>query len=338
MRVRLVAALAAILSLVSTGDSASPLDRADVDMVACSHHDRECLYAFMDLYLEALSDRNPSRLPLGEDVKFTENDRLLEPGQGVWQTARGITGYQIYAADTKNGQVGFIGVLETDDRHSLYSVRLKVRGHAIREIETLFPGATVGGFLDDRLLEIPAELVTARPGYRVPLPPRERVSREKLQQAADSYYNGIEAGSGDIVAFSDRCHRIENGYPLVNNPGARYPRMITANGELLDYFSGMGCREQFNTNVWSTDSIGDRRYPLIDEEYGIVFAYTLYHRFSKERCIEIRDHGRACVPEEEFGPATLALLEAFKIRNGKIHEMESVWPILPDNRQADHWP
>ena len=158
-----------------------------------------------------------------------------------------------------------------------------------------------------------------------------------MRRAADSYYDGVEQGNGDIVAFSDQCHRIEDGIPLVNNPDVVFPIMISQQGRSLPNFAAMNCRDQFNTRVWSTDSISDRRYPLIDEKYGIVFAYTLYHRFSKSSCVDLRDYGRACAPAGQGTPATLELLEAFKIRGGKIHEMESIWTVLPDNRQTSRW-
>lgn len=334
-----LALLLSISSLLTTADTTrSGLDLADIDITSCASNDRECLYAFIDLYLEALVNGDPSSLPVSGEARFTENDKVLALGEGLWaKGVRGLGSYQIYSADTRTGQAGFIGVVDMGDLHSLFSVRLRIRDHEITQIETLVPGRTLAGFMNGRLLEAAAGLVTARPGYRVPLRPGERVSREKMRDAADSYYDGVEKGNGDVVAFADQCHRVENGIALVNNPDVTYPTMVTKEGEVLDDFAGMPCREQFDTRVWATDSISDRRYPLIDEQYGIVFAYTLYHRFSKDTCVNLLHHGRACVPEGENDPFTLILLEAFKIRSGKIHEMESVWTILPDNRADSAW-
>ena len=325
--------LAAVLCLVSMPGTAAPASSAS-GRAGC---DRECLYGFVDAYLQALVQRDPSQLAVTPDVKFTQNDEILRLGEGIWKTARAIGSYQIYAADTKTGQAGFIGVVKTEDLQSLFSLRLRIEDHRIAEIETIVPGRTVAGMLDGMLLDLPAKLVTARAGYRVALKPSQRVSRKELRRAANSYYDGVEQGDGDIVAFSDQCHRIEDGIPLVNNPDVVFPPLVSMEGRKLPNFAAMGCREQFNTRIWTTDSISDRRYPLIDEKFGIVFAYTLYHRFSKKTCVDIPDYGRACAPQGQDAPATLELLEAFKIRDGKIHEMESIWTVLPDNREKSRW-
>ena len=317
--------------------AARNLNLSDVDLATCSNGDHECLYAFVDAYLDALVARDPSRLPVGPDLKFTQNDTVLHVGEGLWRRARAIGSYQIYAADTKTGEAGFMGVVITDDMASMFALRLRISQHRITEIETIVPGKTIAGVLDGRMEKAPAKLVTARPGYRVALKPAERVSRRALRGAADSYYDGVEQGDGNIVAFSHKCHRIEDGIPLVNNPNIVFPPMVSESGRKLPDFAAMGCRRQFNTRIWSTDSISDRRYPLIDEQYGIVFVYTLYHRFSKGSCVDLPGHGQACAPRGQDAPATLALVEAFKIRRGKVHEMESIWSVLPDNRIRSQW-
>lgn len=319
---RLVAPLCLLLACVTTGAA------------AC---DRECLYGFVDGYLEALVARDPGRLPLSADFRFTENDENLALGDGAWKNARRVGSYQIYTADTVTGEAGFIGVLELDTLHSFFSLRLRVEDGRITEAETLLPGATVGGMLDGAFLEAPRTMVTARAGFRAPLAPSERRTRAELLAAADSYYEGIEAGSGTIARFGDGCHRVENGIALVNNPDIDFPPMIAENGATLPRFAAMNCREQFETNVWSTDYIDERRYPLIDEEHGIVWAATMYRRFGKGSCVEVRGYGKACAPEGQDAFVTLALVEAFKIRAGRIHEMESVWTVLPDNREQDRW-
>ncbi len=298
--------------------------------------DRECLYGFVDAYLDALVARDPGRLPVSPDVKFTENDLSLNLGEGTWETATGIGSYQLYAADVKTGQVGFMGVVQRQGLlASMLALRLKIIDSQIMEIETIVPGETIASSNLSGFMAAPATLVTARPGFRVALTLEQSVPRDVLLAAADSYYTGIEEGSGDIVAFSDECHRMENGIPLVNNPDYDWP-MVPPEGKKLPDFAAMGCREQFNTRIWTTDSISDRRYPLIDEERGIVFAFTIYHQFSKKQCADIVDVGLVC-PAAHVEPFSLALAEAFKLRNGQIYEMESIWSILPDNRQNGEW-
>jgi hypothetical protein len=40
-------------------------------------------------YLTALVVRNPSTLPLSKDLTYTENDQVLEIGDGFWKTVEG---------------------------------------------------------------------------------------------------------------------------------------------------------------------------------------------------------------------------------------------------------
>jgi hypothetical protein len=44
---------------------------------------------WLDRYLEALVAHEPSRLSLARPVKFTENGRRLELGDGLWHTITG---------------------------------------------------------------------------------------------------------------------------------------------------------------------------------------------------------------------------------------------------------
>jgi hypothetical protein len=46
--------------------------------------DRACLNGFIDRYLAALEARDPSRLPLTENARYTENCVTLKLGDGLW--------------------------------------------------------------------------------------------------------------------------------------------------------------------------------------------------------------------------------------------------------------
>jgi len=149
--------------------------------------------------------------------------------------------------------------------------------------------------------------------------------------AANSYYEGIERGSGDLAAFAPDCHRIENGVALVNNPHAPFD-FVSPTGRELPNFGAMGCREQFDTGIWGTDAIASRRFPLVDERTGVVAAFTIYRNHAKSRCAEVRGYGQVCTK----GPARvdLDLVELFKVHGGLIHEMESIWTVIPTDQGA----
>ncbi len=54
---------------------------------------------------------DPERLPLSQDVRYTENDQPLEIGDGFWKTAEAIGNYRHYFADPAFGQVAFMGTM-----------------------------------------------------------------------------------------------------------------------------------------------------------------------------------------------------------------------------------
>jgi hypothetical protein len=50
--------------------------------------DRNCLYGFMDQYLDALARRDAARLPWARNARYTENNVELSIGDGVWARSR----------------------------------------------------------------------------------------------------------------------------------------------------------------------------------------------------------------------------------------------------------
>jgi hypothetical protein len=312
---------------------ASPSDVGAVDAKSC---DRACLDAFSDRYVEALSAHDPSKLPLAPNVKFTENDQVLKLGEGAWKTNGRMGTYRIHAADPQSGQAGFIGALlyPGSDKATMYALRMKIVDGQIAEIETIVPYNSAIG-VSTEFETATAKLTTARAAFARPLTAKERVPRAVMIAAATSYYTGIEAGHGDVVAFGDDCQRIENGIPLVNNPSFVYP-FESPDGRPLPNFAAMGCREQFDTHIWETDSVEFVRVPLVDEERGTVFVFSQYHVHSKKPCANVVNFGPVCGPKGAK-PFSLAMLEAHRIANGLIHEQESVWVVIPSNQLRSPW-
>src|ERR1700735_3090727 len=106
--------------------------------------DRACLSGFVDQYLAALVAHDPSRLPFGRGVKFTENGQVLRLGDGLWGTASGIGSYKIYAADPQAGEALYMGVLQENGAPIIFCLRLKVELHRITEIETVISRKEAG--------------------------------------------------------------------------------------------------------------------------------------------------------------------------------------------------
>lgn len=54
-------------------------------------------------------------------------------------------------------------------------------------------------------------LTTPRETLITDVPPSQRLSREVLLRAANSYFDALEGDDGKIAAFADDCVRHENG-------------------------------------------------------------------------------------------------------------------------------
>ena len=52
--------------------------------------DRACLEGVMNQYLAAVVAHDPTKVPLSEDVKYTENYQVMKVGDGFWKTAAGL--------------------------------------------------------------------------------------------------------------------------------------------------------------------------------------------------------------------------------------------------------
>ena len=69
--------------------------------------------AMMDRYLALLVTNDPSGLPVAGNLKVTENGYPITLGQGLFETAKGIT-YKHYIADPSNNQVAVFGVVKEE--------------------------------------------------------------------------------------------------------------------------------------------------------------------------------------------------------------------------------
>ena len=99
---------------------------------------RACLEGVIDQYLAAVVAHDPKRLPLSADVKYTENNQVLEVGDGFWKTAQGVGNYNHVFADPEFGQVAFMGTMMEAGAPLLMSLRLRIELGRITEIESVY--------------------------------------------------------------------------------------------------------------------------------------------------------------------------------------------------------
>ena len=289
---------------------------------------RKCLVDIMDQYLAALAKNDPSGLPLADDVKLVENTKKTPIGKGLWETVTGgPTDFQIHVADPDTGEVAFMGVLEENKKPTIASIRLKVVDHKIREIDHLVIHND-GEPLNPNMSKV-------RPALLERLPKMERVHRDRMREIANSYYEAIVQDNGDVAPFADDCQRRENG-GISANDQTQTPEEAAKDD--FSTFRKMKCGEQLSTGVMSyiTD-ITDRRVFAVDEERGLVFAFSIFRHDGEPKVMKIIGVPGITERPNQWGPFELPAAHIFKIRNGKIHEIEAIGYFVAGTGLTNGW-
>ena len=278
-------------------------------------HDRAQLYALAEDYLDALVAQDPSRLPWGDHVVFTENNVQLAIGDGLWNTigARRDS-YDLKSADLARGEVSWFGIVEEAGEPAIMALRLRVDGGRIVEVETIVcRQLEFGPFPQIEGYDAPRPLMLAD------VPEGERVPRARMIALADGYFDTLQLNDGTLFThFTDDCDRVENGLQTTNIEIEGYP------------IAKMGTADQFRLGQYVYDDrLRDRRFPLVDEEKGLVLAAGFIDHAGKVRDVTWTDGSRH---RSIFHfPHSFVLLELFKIVGGKIAGVEAVFVTVPYN-------
>jgi hypothetical protein len=278
---------------------------------------REELYAHAEAYLDALEAKDPARLPWADDAVFTENNVRLEIGDGLWNTISARRrSYDLKSADAAAGQVSWFGIVEEHGVPAIMALRLQIAGDRIAEAETIvcrkvdlspFPGIDT--------------YIVPRPLMLAEVPAAQHSPREQMIAIANGYFDTLQMNDGTLHAeFTDDCERIENGVQTTNNAQAfgDYP------------IAGLGCAEQFRKGHFRFDDrLRDRRFPLVDEDKGLVLAGGFIDHTGRLVDLTWTDGTKA---RSVFHyPHSFVLLELFKIVEGKIAGVEAVFVTVPYN-------
>jgi hypothetical protein len=228
---------------------------------------RECLKTTLDQYLKALIQHDAGKAPLAVGFRQTENAVVTLPGAGLWQSATALGKLDRRYFDTVTEQAALFGTIEEAAGPAIVTLRLKIEDREITEAEWVLnrkgdPGIGPGaGAQADAAFYDPDYLLAHAPAERV-VPKGERLSRNELVAIANSYFDGLSAHSGKIIMAHSGCLRIENGRLTTQRP-------IPTGGE-TDCTS-----EGPMANIYAVTA---RRYPVVDEEAGVVLAIALFQR------------------------------------------------------------
>ncbi len=245
----------------------------------------------------------------------------MDVGEGVlWRSKVEPTSFKIYVADPVEGQVAQQARLTIQGRNALVVVRLKIDRGKILEIEQLYDRNINDAAVP--LLTTPLAILTSD------VPPAQRISREIMIRAANSYFDALEGDNGKIGAFADDCVRHENGYQTVNNPppggrmmpGPGLPNPNTEQGKQQLAFSMMTCAQQIDSKTFAyMKHIRPRRASIIDEQKGLVGMFPLFVHDGTRR---------GAAPDAPPGMLqNLVTMETFAVRGGLIHHVE-VFPFV----------
>ncbi len=275
---------------------------------------RDALYAVLATYLEALSAGDVSRINWAADPLNSENNVMLEVGDGLWGTILRLGDYQLKFADTSTNQVGYFGTIHEAIEESAFTLRLKVNDQGqVCESEMVVVRQSDSGIKFENCRYWDKPILNA--GVEAP------VSRAEMIKLSDGYFDTLQLNDGTIhTKFHPDCNRVENGVQTTRNP--EFAKIVPV--------SALGCEEQFLMgNYRYDDRLRARRFPMVDEERGLVLAFGFIDHSGRLDEYQLTD-GRT-VKSPVRRPHSFYISELFKIDHGMICQIEANFITVPYN-------
>ena len=273
----------------------------------------------LDDVFAALVSRDTEKLA---GARYTENGIELPLGEGLWATADRIGPYRHDFADSSHGEAAAFATVTEGETRSIMALRVKATNGQASEIEALvarpplFGGAS--GFGDG-----PSQLDCSNGpdprwfGEVEPLP------RDQLLDVADAYFAGLERNDGrGHYPFAEDCIRFENGFRTT-----QVPTGSVGETPYLEAFRALSAKRQFETGFFSfVTRIRGRRFPVIDQDHGLVFAFAFFDHDGTVRDYALAD-GTARRGIDR--PFTWMIAEAFRVECGLITRIEALMTEVP---------
>ena len=274
--------------------------------------DRQALYAALDRYLDALRVGDAAQVIWARDARVSENNVMLAIGDGVWGTIQGLGAYELRFADPATGQVGYFGTVIEAIEESGFTLRLAIDATgAVAEAEMVIVRQSDSGikFENPRYWTKPILEADAV----APMP------RADMVRLSDGYFDTLQLNDGTIhTRFHPDCQRVENGVQTTNNP--EFAKIVPV--------SALGCEAQFRMgNYRYDDELRARRFPMVDEQRGLVLAFGFIDHSGRLDTYQLTD-GRT-VKSPVRRPHSFYISELFKIDHGMICQIEANFITVP---------
>jgi hypothetical protein len=265
--------------------------------------DRACLSGHLDAFFTGLTTNKTAGVPLAANVKITQNGQLTDLPRSFWDSADSVP-YRWDIANIRLGDTAAEAVIKNaDGTFTMLMVRLKVQNGAITEIESI--KANQGEA--DRLWgpEVLLEKGVS-PALQLSIREPERDSYYRLIAAAESYWRAFQTnGTPDYhpAELMPDSQRFENGLQTTG---------FVRDGAYVSTASGFDAGRFIGRNLW------DRRYPVVDEERGIVLSMV---RFGLKDGME----------SQSVSTSNSRIVgEFFTVKRGLIQEVHAVLFNVPD--------
>jgi hypothetical protein len=325
--------------VTAASDEGTNLTRAPYPLAAAvpGECNRECLYAFVDRYFDAMLSRCPCNIAMAPGAKYTENELAVKLGEGMWKTFSGRGTYRVYLADPANGEAGYYGDITEDNGLlvGMIALRMKVKDHRITELQTITVreqkrpkgglGMNTAGIMTPHMVDELDPKGFVSPGAALLEPLGAAETREQLIGATQGYFDAYAQSKGSVAPFDERCARRENGFAATNNP----------DGPILDparptfrVFS-QGCAEELDRGFFSALSkVRGVHQLVVDEKQGLVLDLSFFDNEGNVKSVAVPGVGNVVVPSEFLRPISYMVPQLFKVENGKIRQIEGLsWAV-----------
>jgi hypothetical protein len=263
--------------------------------------DRACLTVFIDAYYNALFANDANALRQAARARITENGDEKRLADTFWAGAEAAI-WRFDIVNTDRGDTGTQAVIRNaDGTKTMHALRLKVLNGAITEIETIKANEGDADRLwgPDQLTEVSADLKHS-------IREAERDSYYELIAVAEGYWRAFQTNGTPAyrpARLLPDARRYENGLQTTG---------LIRDGEYQSAQRGFDEGRFLNRNLW------DRRYPVVDEERGIVLSIV---RFG----IKGGQRSQSAVTSNDR-----IVAEFFAVKRGYIQEIQAVLANRPD--------